>query len=223
MASYGAAVDLISSDEELVEPSDEELVEPDTTAQVLNMWIPMPASAKKSVSCGPGRGKGKGRGGSRGRGGGPGRGSGSGGGGQNRFFTDAKTRKKMKEFRAMVKAAVDQIGFQPFTRYRPLALQVWCFMERPITDFSSRVRVAGKLRSSALAMDQTVLAIKPDTDNLAKFVLDCLNGVLFDDDAQIVDLHMLKLRDSEGTCEGRVAIHLRQFSGEDFMEIMPSF
>lgn len=213
MANFGAGVVDLTADSDV-----EEVEEFDISAQVLNMWIPMPASAKKSIMSGPGRGYSH-----RGRGGGPGRGSGR-GGGQNRFYIDGKTRKKMKEFRGMVKAAVDQIGFQQFTRYRPLALQVWCLMERPITDFSSRVRVAGKLRPSALTMEQTVVAIKPDTDNLAKFVLDCLSGVLFDDDAQIVDLHMLKLRDSEGTCQGRVAIHLRQFStAQDFMNIMPSF
>jgi Holliday junction resolvase RusA-like endonuclease len=29
---------------------------------------------------------------------------------------------------------------------------------------------------------------KPDIDNLTKFVLDCLNGIVFEDDSQIVDL-----------------------------------
>ena len=33
---------------------------------------------------------------------------------------------------------------------------------------------------------------KPDIDNLIKFTLDCLNGVVFEDDSQIVDLHLTK-------------------------------
>ena len=33
---------------------------------------------------------------------------------------------------------------------------------------------------------------KPDTDNLAKFFLDCANKILYNDDAQIVDLEVRK-------------------------------
>jgi Holliday junction resolvase RusA-like endonuclease len=33
---------------------------------------------------------------------------------------------------------------------------------------------------------------KPDVDNIAKFYLDALNGVLYDDDAQIVSLSVIK-------------------------------
>lgn len=34
---------------------------------------------------------------------------------------------------------------------------------------------------------------KPDTDNIAKAVMDGLNGVAYDDDAQVVELHVKKL------------------------------
>ena len=34
---------------------------------------------------------------------------------------------------------------------------------------------------------------KPDVDNLAKFYLDCANGTLFEDDKQIVELHVRKI------------------------------
>ena len=34
---------------------------------------------------------------------------------------------------------------------------------------------------------------KPDADNIAKAVLDGLNGVAYDDDAQVVELHVRKL------------------------------
>jgi Holliday junction resolvase RusA-like endonuclease len=34
---------------------------------------------------------------------------------------------------------------------------------------------------------------KPDLDNLAKSVLDALNGVIYQDDSQIVSLHMTKV------------------------------
>ena len=67
-----------------------------------------------------------------------------------------------------------------------------------------------------------MVAIKPDNDNLAKFLLDSVTEVLFADDAQIVDLRILKLRDNEGLCEGRVGIHCRQFTGH-YSERMPNF
>ncbi len=34
--------------------------------------------------------------------------------------------------------------------------------------------------------------VKPDTDNLAKKSLDCLTGIVFKDDCQINDLHVIK-------------------------------
>lgn len=38
-------------------------------------------------------------------------------------------------------------------------------------------------------------AIKPDIDNLAKFYLDCANGILWDDDCSVVSLHCEKMWD----------------------------
>lgn len=41
---------------------------------------------------------------------------------------------------------------------------------------------------------------KPDLDNLAKTVLDALNGIAFVDDSQVVDLRLSKVyADKEGT------------------------
>lgn len=34
---------------------------------------------------------------------------------------------------------------------------------------------------------------RPDGDNLAKLILDCGNGLLWEDDAQVVDLRIIKL------------------------------
>lgn len=34
--------------------------------------------------------------------------------------------------------------------------------------------------------------VRPDVDNIAKAILDGLNGVAYDDDAQVVDLHIVK-------------------------------
>ncbi len=42
---------------------------------------------------------------------------------------------------------------------------------------------------------------KPDTDNLAKIVLDSLNTIAFDDDKQVVDLRVLKFYSEEPRVE----------------------
>ena len=57
-----------------------------------------------------------------------------------------------------------------------------------------------------------MVPVKPDVDNLSKFLLDALTGVLFEDDAQVVDLHMFKIRDSVGLCNGLVALDVRPFN-----------
>ena len=69
---------------------------------------------------------------------------------------------------------------------------------------------------------QTVVAIKPDTDNMGKFLLDALTGALYEDDSQVVDLHMFKLRDNDGLCNGKVAIEVCTWK-KTAAAIMPNF
>lgn len=52
---------------------------------------------------------------------------------------------------------------------------------------------------------------KPDSDNIAKIVLDSLNKLAFDDDAQVVELTVLK-RWTEGI--ERIEFELEECSGE---------
>lgn len=42
---------------------------------------------------------------------------------------------------------------------------------------------------------------KPDLDNLEKFILDCLNGIAFDDDSQIVNMTSTKVYGDEPRTE----------------------
>ena len=41
----------------------------------------------------------------------------------------------------------------------------------------------------------------PDVDNLCKLPADCANGVLWDDDCRVVELHAVKRRPGEGEAE----------------------
>lgn len=48
-------------------------------------------------------------------------------------------------------------------------------------------------RKQAQALDGTVLPIgKPDSDNVIKAVFDAINGVVWNDDTQVVDMHVRK-------------------------------
>lgn len=171
----------------------------DSTSTELKLWIPMCPLAKPSVSCGPGRGGPK---------------------GWFRACIDNGVKKRMAEFKAFVSAAAAARGFQLFPRNQPVQMIVWFFLRRPTGEFVSRTRGPHRLKESAAAA--TMAPVKPDVDNLGKFLLDTLTGVLFEDDAQVVDLHMHKLRDNEGLCEGRVAIWVKQCP-QDWQQLMPTF
>lgn len=67
----------------------------------------------------------------------------------------------------------------------PLAVDVIFFM--PIPKSSSKLKKR--------QMENGVLSHikKPDIDNLQKFVLDCLNKIVFEDDSQIVEIRAKKI------------------------------
>ena len=56
---------------------------------------------------------------------------------------------------------------------------------------------------------------KGDIDNLAKFVLDSLNGVVYVDDKQIVSLSCRKIYDFEGGCNGAIDVFLERAYDDD--------
>ena len=70
--------------------------------------------------------------------------------------------------------------------------------------------------------DQTIVAVKPDDNNLAKFLMDALTGASYVDDAQVVEIHMVKLRDNVGLCWGRFAVDLN-VCNKTVAEMMPNF
>jgi hypothetical protein len=82
-------------------------------------------------------------------------------------------------------------------------------LRRPNDHFVGGRRGPGRLRPTALA--QLLPSPRPpDVDNLAKFVLDSLNGLLYTDDRQVVSLHVTKLLDNEGLCLGSTEVCLQR-------------
>ena len=123
---------------------------------------------------------------------------------------------------AIVQEAARAAGHVKMPREKPVAVVLWCHLRRPDSDFVSRTRACGRLKPEAIRDDNTMVAIKPDNDNLAKLLLEALTGVLCTDDAQIVDLRVYKLRDNVGLCEGRIATEVDVFK-KSVAEMSPNF
>lgn len=57
-------------------------------------------------------------------------------------------------------------------------------------------------------------------DNLAKFVLDSMNKLVYEDDKQVVKLVVCKLFDSEHGCNGRTVVELAKFDEKIDLETL---
>lgn len=115
---------------------------------------------------------------------------------------------KVAALRAFVRASI------PATQYGvvfptgvSVTVTITFHMRRPDIDFRRGDRVGAVLKATAPVMRP----ISPDIDNLAKFILDGLNGVLYSDDRQVVKLVTMKLLDNEGQCNGRTVVEVSEF------------
>lgn len=97
-------------------------------------------------------------------------------------YTDDKT----VNYENLVKLEYkNQCGDKYFDADAPLMVQIICFFSRP-------KNIAKK--NLPLYDNNTIRPLKkPDTDNIAKIILDSLNKVAFDDDKQVVRLYVSKL------------------------------
>jgi Holliday junction resolvase RusA-like endonuclease len=97
-------------------------------------------------------------------------------GGFVRMYTDAKTL----GYEAAIadEAARAMSGAEPFET--PMQMQVSCYYPIP-KSWPKKIKQG--------AIDEEVFPkVKPDLDNVVKAVLDALNGVVYLDDAQVVNL-----------------------------------
>ena len=91
-----------------------------------------------------------------------------------------------EEGRFLLEAMSQLNGHQIITG--PIKLKAYFFMPRPKGHYGTG-RNAGKLKDSAPEKHIT----KPDTDNLLKFIKDCLNKHVWKDDSQVYDVHGVKV------------------------------
>jgi Endodeoxyribonuclease RusA len=98
-----------------------------------------------------------------------------------------------------------------------LAVSIAFRMRRPLNHFRANRREAGQLR--AAAPPQTFVT-RSDVDNLAKFVLDSFNGLLYDDDKQVCSLHATKILDNDGLCLGSTEVCVRVVGDDDLPALL---
>lgn len=101
-------------------------------------------------------------------------------GGFMRSYTPKKTSDYETEVRTQAQAVMTREPLET-----PLA--VYLYFRLPIPRSHSKKRQEACLTGSERPIK------KPDIDNLAKSVLDGLNGVIWRDDSQIVSLHLTKV------------------------------
>lgn len=78
-------------------------------------------------------------------------------------------------------------------------------LKRPKSHFVNNKPGEGRIKTNAPGKYHPT---RTDIDNLAKFVLDSLNGVLYTDDRQVVSLKATKVLDSEGDCDGATDVSI---------------
>ncbi len=104
-------------------------------------------------------------------------------GGHARLYTPAKT----VSYERRIREAAEAAGVQPIEG--PVYLAIYCYWQWPKSKERKRNPREAAWRDSG-----------PDADNVAKAVADALNGVAYQDDRQVCDLRVFKLRPSQGEC-----------------------
>lgn len=110
-------------------------------------------------------------------------------GGYPKAYTPVKT----VNYENLVKIAFQQTGEQPFERETQLRADITAFF--PIPKSTSKKKLY-EMQNGLLLHTK-----KPDCDNVAKSILDALNGLAYYDDAQICQLTVCKLYSNEPHAE----------------------
>lgn len=126
--------------------------------------------------------------------------------------------KDLNAFKNAVKAAIPQTAMGClYPTGVAVCVTLIFYLKRPNYDFMNGQRGVGQLRSMLPWTRPQV----PDIDNLAKFILDGMNGLVFADDRQVVKLVVHKLLDNEGECKGRTVLTVGTFDPARDLPVAP--
>ena len=113
-------------------------------------------------------------------------------------YTPAKTKKEEQRIREEIKK---QFIRKPFSY--PIAVDIDFFFTIPKTYFRSKKKI------QELADNYYYHTSRPDCDNLAKLVLDAMNGLVYEDDKQIFGLRIVKMYAPPGR-DARTEIRIKR-------------
>lgn len=114
--------------------------------------------------------------------------------------------RQLKEFSKKLQALLPEDGVV-FPRGECLEVNLFFYIRRPNSDYDGNKRINALKPGRANPFE----TVKPDIDNLAKFTLDAMQGIVFHDDSQVVKLLVYKLRGNEGGTR----IKVRTFYGPE--------
>lgn len=112
--------------------------------------------------------------------------------GRPRFYNGrAVTPKDTVNYETLVKLAFSQANpsAEPIAAKAEVIAKIKAYYPIPV---SASKKLQARMRAGLMKP-----TTKPDTDNIAKIVLDALNGIAYHDDAQIVELQVTKLYSDE--------------------------
>ena len=96
-----------------------------------------------------------------------------------------------------------------FEKNTPVYLKITFHMKRPLHHFRGARRGAGRVKEDYV--DLCASHTMKDLDNMLKMVMDAGNGVLYDDDKQVVQAFVGKHYDDEGSCLGQTTISVEKY------------
>jgi Holliday junction resolvase RusA-like endonuclease len=118
---------------------------------------------------------------------------------------------KIKAFRRDVKAKLmDEYGYMeedfPLFPNNGVVLKIAFYRRIPNTAFQRRNRLRDFLTGTFTPDSSWPDTMKPDLDNLVKFVMDSLQGIVYHDDDQVVKITTFKLMDTDSPYEGKTQL-----------------
>ena len=144
----------------------------------------------------------------------------------SRGFIYNPSAKKQKAFRDVVSEMLPSL-YLPldnatsagllFQEEEFLRMSIIFHLPRPKRHFVGSKPGPGRMRPSSPGY---LHSTRSDVDNLAKFVLDSLNKLLYNDDRQVVSLHVVKILDSKGNCDGATEILIQSFQEADVENLL---
>jgi hypothetical protein len=125
-----------------------------------------------------------------------------------------KPKKNAKSLIPLYDGAHEMDDLVPTTHFGSdtlLHLHLVCYCRRPKNHFIASRPGEGRLKLDAPSQVQR----RVDVDNLAKFVLDSLNGILYADDQQVVSLHCIKVYHDDEDFLGKSVLRITTITHDD--------